>query len=175
MSADTIADGTLEKRDDGKAVIRFERRIGHPVERVWAAVTEPGEMIAWWGDADVDLREGGRFDVRWLNTNEEGNAAHMHATIARLEPGRLLELDGDLHGVLRFELEADGGATRLRFSSTLDLPDEFRTRVLAGWHTHLNALATVLDGGSVDLENIQEEGWEDAHAAYVVRDGAAAG
>jgi uncharacterized protein YndB with AHSA1/START domain len=164
-------DGSLETRDDGRAVIRFERRIGHPVERVWAAITEPREMIGWWGDAEVDLREGGRFDVRWLNTDEEGNAAHMHATIARLEPGRLLELDGDLHGVLRFELEPDGDATRLRFSSTLELPDEFRTKVLAGWHTHLDALATVLDGGSVDLVNIAEGDWKHVHAAYVERAG----
>jgi uncharacterized protein YndB with AHSA1/START domain len=170
------ADGTLETRDDGRAVIRFERRIEHPVERVWAAITEPDEMIGWWGDADVELREGGRFDVRWLNTDEEGNSAHMRATVTRLEPGRLLEVEGDIHGTLRFELEPSGeGATTLRFSSTLDLPGEFRTKVLAGWHTHLDALARALGGGSVDLENIQQEGWEDAHAAYVERDGSAAG
>ena len=164
----TTADGTLEKRDDGKAVIRFERRIGHPMERVWAAVTEPGEMIGWWGDAEVDLREGGRFDVHWLNTDESGESAHMHATITALDPPRLLELEGDIHGVLRFELEPAGdGATLLRFTSTLDLPDEFRTKVLAGWHTHLDALVTVLDGGSVDLVDIADGRWERVHAAYV--------
>jgi uncharacterized protein YndB with AHSA1/START domain len=172
----TTADGTLEKRDDGRAVIRFERRLGHPVERVWRAITEPGEMIGWWGDAEVELREGGRFDVRWLNTDEEGNSAHMHGTIAELDPPRLLRVSGDIHGELRFELEPAGeGETLLRFTSTLELPEEFRTRVLAGWHTHLDALAKVLDGGSVDLENIQREGWEEAHAAYVERDGAPAG
>jgi hypothetical protein len=80
------------------------------------------------------LREGGRFDVRWLNT--------------------------------------DGDATLLRFSSTLDLPDEFRTKVLAGWHTHLDALATVLDGGEVDLVNIADGPWRETHAAYVERDAA---
>jgi uncharacterized protein YndB with AHSA1/START domain len=168
----TTADGTLEKRDDGKAVIRFERRIGHPVERVWAAITEPAGMIGWWGDAEVDLREGGRFDVRWLNTDENGDSAHMHATISALDPPRLLELDGDIHGVLRFELEpVDGGSgTRLRFSSTLELPEEFRTKVLAGWHTHLDALETALDGGSVDLVNIAGGDWEDTHAAYVAQE-----
>ena len=166
----TTPDGTLETRGD-EAVVRFERRIAHPVERVWAALTEPAEMIGWWGDVDVDLREGGRFDVRWLNTDEEGNSAHMHATIARLEPQRLLELDGDIHGVLRFELEPAGDATILRFSSTLELPDEFRTRVLAGWHTHLDALATVLDGGSVDLVHIADGRWERVHAAYAEREG----
>lgn len=169
----TTADGTLEKRDDGKAVIRFERRIGHPVERVWAAITEPGQMIGWWGDAEVDLREGGRFDVRWLNTDENGDSAHMHATISALDPPRLIELDGDIHGVLRFELEPLGGGsgTLLRFSSTLKLPEEFRTRVLAGWHTHLDALETVLGGGSVDLVNIADGDWKSTHEAYLARGG----
>lgn len=167
----TTAEGTLEKRDDGRAVIRFERRIAHPVERVWAAITEPSEMIGWWGEAEVDLREGGRFDVRWLNTDESGDSAHMHATITALDPPRLLELQGDVHGVLRFELEPESGrATRLRFSSTLELPEEFRTKVLAGWHTHLDALATVLDGGSVDLVNIADGDWKEVHAAYVARE-----
>ena len=34
------ADGTLETRD-GRHVLRYERRLAHPVERVWAALTQP--------------------------------------------------------------------------------------------------------------------------------------
>ena len=34
------ADGILERRD-GKDVIRFQRRIPHPIERVWAAIATP--------------------------------------------------------------------------------------------------------------------------------------
>ena len=168
----TEADGTLETRDDGRAVIRFERELAHPPERVWAAITEPHEMIGWWGDAQVDLREGGRFDVRWLNTDENGDSAHMHGTITELDPPRVIEVEGDIHGVLRFELEsAEGSGTRLRFSSTLELPGEFRTKVLAGWHTHLDVLSTVLAGGSVDLVNIADGDWKSTHDAYVAREG----
>jgi uncharacterized protein YndB with AHSA1/START domain len=162
----TEPDGVLEGQGD-KDVVRFERRLAHPVERVWAALTEPDQLIRWWGDADVDLREGGEFNVRWLNTDDEGNSAEMHATITRLEPPHVLETDGDMHGVLRWELEADDGGTLLRFSSTLELPDEFKTKVLAGWHMHLDALATALDGGSTDLENLP--GWEQIHERYAAR------
>jgi len=168
MSSHVTPDGTLTTNDDGTATIRFERRIGHPIERVWAALTEPGELIAWWGDADVELREDGRFDVRWLNTDAAGNAAHMHATITRLDPPRLLELEGDIHGVLRWELRPEEDGTVLRFSSTLELPEEFRLKVLAGWHFHLDALATALDGGSTDLVELPE--WEPIHDAYSSRD-----
>ena len=157
--------GTLETRDDGKVVIRFERRYDHPIERVWAALTQPDQMIGWWGKGTVDLREGGEFKVVWLNEHE-GERASMNARITALDPPRLLETKGDMHGNLRWELEPDGDGTRLRFSSTLDLPEDQRTSVIAGWHTHLDALDAVLSGGSVDLVNI-ETLWEPIHERYV--------
>jgi len=87
-----------------------------------AALTDPAELTGWWGQADVDLVEGGKFVLRWLKTDDCGNRAEMHATITRLEPPRLLESTGDLHGVLRWELRPDGDGTLLAFSSTLELP-----------------------------------------------------
>jgi uncharacterized protein YndB with AHSA1/START domain len=159
-----MSSGTLEQTDDGTATIRFVRRLRHPVEAVWAALTDPAQMSRWWGDCEVDLRVGGTFVVRWRNQHE-GRRSVMHATITRLDPPRLLETDGDMHGVLRWELEPEGdGGTRLTFSSTLELPDEFRTEVLAGWHWHLDALAEALDGGEADLVDLP--GWEDVHRGY---------
>jgi uncharacterized protein YndB with AHSA1/START domain len=160
-------DGTVQRTDDGRYLISFERRLSHPVARVWAALTEPAELIAWWGDAEVELEEGGRFVVRWLNTDEEGNSATMHATIAKLEPQRLLVLDGDLHGRLCWELTPDGEGTLLSFRSTVDLEPEFLTKVPAGWHFHLDALARLLDGGETDLVEITE--WEPIHEAYLAK------
>jgi uncharacterized protein YndB with AHSA1/START domain len=159
------AEGTVERTDDGRYLISFERRLAHPVERVWDALTRPEELIAWWGDADVELAEGGRFDVRWLNTDDEGNTAEMHATIAKLEPQRLLVLDGDMHGRLRWELTPDGDGTLLSFRSTVELDPEFLTKVPAGWHFHLDALQRHLEGGSTDLVEIPE--WAPIHEAYL--------
>jgi uncharacterized protein YndB with AHSA1/START domain len=159
------AEGTVERTDDGRYLISFERRLAHPIERVWDALTRPEELIAWWGDADVELAEGGRFDVRWLNTDDEGNAAEMHAKIAKLEPQRLLVLDGDMHGRLRWELTPDGDGTLLSFRSTVELEPKFLTKVPAGWHFHLDALQRHLEGGSTDLVEIPE--WEPIHEAYV--------
>jgi uncharacterized protein YndB with AHSA1/START domain len=165
MTTHVTPDGTLTGNADGTATVRFERRIGHPVESVWRAITDPAELVRWLGETEVDLRDGGRFDIHWLNTDDEGNRAHMHGTITRLDPPRLLEVQGDIHGLLRFELEPEGDATVLRFSSTLELPEEFRDKVIAGWHFHLDALATALDGGSTDLVEITE--WEPIHEAYL--------
>jgi uncharacterized protein YndB with AHSA1/START domain len=163
----TVADGVLEQRG-GKDVIRFERHLAHPVERVWAALTKPDELVHWWGEVEVDLVEGGRFVMRWLNTDEDGNAAVMHATITRLQPPNLLETSGDLHGVLRWELRPEAGGTRLTFTSTLDLPEEYRTMTIAGWHFHLDALAEALDGRKVDLVN-PEDRWQPIHQRYVAK------
>ena len=131
MTQDKIpeADGVLETADGEHAVLRFRRTIAHPVERVWAALTDPAELAWWWGQAEVNLVEGGKFVLRWLNADDCGNRAEMHATITRLDPPRLLETTGDLHGVLRWELRpAEGGsATLLSFSSTLELPAEYRS------------------------------------------------
>jgi len=159
-----MTEGTIEQQADGTATIRFVRRLPHPVESVWSAITDPQEMSRWWGDCEVDLREGGAFVVRWRNEHE-GKRAVMHATITRLDPPRLLETDGDMHGVLRWELEPEGDGTRLTFSSTHELPEDFRTKVLAGWHWHLDALAAALEGGQADL--VELPGWQDVHDAYV--------
>lgn len=39
------ADGILERTDD-RDVLRYERRLAHPVERVWRAITEPDEIVS---------------------------------------------------------------------------------------------------------------------------------
>ena len=168
MSEDT-ADGRAETRADGKTVVRFERRLAHPVSRVWAALTASDELVGWWGDADVELVEGGRFEMRWLNTDDAGEHFVMHATITRLEPPHVLETDGDVHGTLRWELREHEGGTLLSFTSVLDLPEEMRTKVLAGWHFHLDALETVLGGGAVDIAGVP--GWERLHDRYVAQPG----
>jgi uncharacterized protein YndB with AHSA1/START domain len=177
MSTETpIADGVVTKDERGTDVIRFERRLAHPIDKVWAALTERAELIKWWGDATLELVEGGEFTLRWLNTDEEGNAVAMNATISDLDPPRVLETAGvwastntsgetldEKHAVLRWELEADGDETVLRFTNVVELTDEERMDVPAGWHHHLDALATVLDGGSVDLT----DPWEAARRLQV--------
>ena len=55
------ADGIVEQAPDGSTTVRFDRRLRHPVERVWEALTDPDELRSWWGDAKLELVEGGLF------------------------------------------------------------------------------------------------------------------
>jgi uncharacterized protein YndB with AHSA1/START domain len=44
--------GTLEQTPEGPR-LRFVRRLAHPPERVWRAITEPDELEAWFPDTIV--------------------------------------------------------------------------------------------------------------------------
>jgi uncharacterized protein YndB with AHSA1/START domain len=147
-----MTDGTLERHGDHQ-VIRFERRLAHPVERVWRALTEPDEIAAWLALADLELTEGGQVVLTWQNTDTEGNTAVARGTVSALDPPRVIEFDTDIHGRLRWELEPDGDGTALTFTAEAQLPHEYETEVIAGWHIHLDHLEQVLDGGTIDWPN----------------------
>jgi uncharacterized protein YndB with AHSA1/START domain len=186
-----VADGIVEKRPDGSTQVRFVRRLPHPIDRVWAALTDPAELRRWWGDTDLDLAHGGRFALRWLNSDEDGNVATLDGAITKLDPPRLLEItaawgstgsdDPGAPTTLTWELDPDGDHTLLRFTNTVtpptsapgdatDGPTTADTRTAAGWHMHLDALATILSGGEVDLAH-PEPLYEPIHRAYTEKYG----
>ena len=174
-----VADGIVEKGPDGSTQVRFTRRLPHPVERVWEALTDPAELRKWWGEAGLDLVDGGRFALRWRNTDEDGNAATLDGAIRKVDPPRLLEIvaawgstgsdDPGTDTTLTWELEPDGAHTVLRFTNTIAAPAD-DTLTAAGWHMHLDALATVLAGGEVDIAH-PEPIFAPIHQAYTERYG----
>src|SRR5215475_9813141 len=49
-----MTDGTVPDR------IEREMMLNVPIERVWSALTDPAEIVKWFGDgAEIDLRPGG--------------------------------------------------------------------------------------------------------------------
>ncbi|MEA2483936.1 MAG: hypothetical protein QOC55_1883 [Thermoleophilaceae bacterium] len=162
-------DGTISI-EAGHAVLRYERRYEHPIERVWDAITRPERLVDWLGDAEVELEQGGAIRVTWLNTDEQGNSAVFTGRITRFEPPHVFEYDGDIHGRLRWELSEDGpAATVLRLTNWTPAPPEFRSKTAAGWDIHLDHLAAALDGGSVDWPRWYDEhypAWQSKEARY---------
>jgi len=64
--------------------VTIVRNIKASPAKVWAAITQPEQMLQWWGPdagptlrADVDVRPGGRFSVvfRLLNGQEHNGRA----------------------------------------------------------------------------------------------------
>lgn len=174
----TLADGIVETTPDGPR-LRFERRLAHPVATVWAALTEPARLRDWWGDAELTLSPGAPFRLTWRNADEAGQAAELVGTVARVEAPRLLVLtalwgfsgsdEPGMPTTLVWELDADGDGTLLRFTNDIEMP-EACLFTIAGWHLHLDALAALLDGGTVDIVH-PEPAWTPIHEAYVARYG----
>jgi uncharacterized protein YndB with AHSA1/START domain len=167
-----MRDGTVELRD-GRSIIRFERRLAHPIDRVWSAITDPGELEAWLARAHVDLRPDGEVVLEWLNTDDEGQQAVFHATVTELDPPHVLELTGDIHGRVRWELQPDGAdATVLRFTNETPAPDEAVGKTRSGWHFHLDVLEDFLDEGArVDWPNWPRDRWEQINDRYLAQEG----
>jgi uncharacterized protein YndB with AHSA1/START domain len=153
--------GTIETQPDGRYMLRYERQLRHPVEKVWEALTDPAQVEEWWARAEVELAEGGRARLEWLN----GDAV-AEGRVTRLEPPRTIEFDTDIHGRLLWELQPDGDGTRLTLTVTAELPDDYLASVRAGWHSHLDFLEDALDGRPVDWPNWPKHVWEKHNAVY---------
>lgn len=175
VEPDEIA--TLRKTGDTYE-LRFVRDFPHERRLVWAAITDPGETVRWWAESRVDLRVGGEFRVRWLNGDDGERREWLGGEILQLRPPQhtdpgLIEFTNEAHGLLRFELEPTPVGTRLVFVATSTPPEEkYLAMSLAGWHVHLEHLATVLDGtvDAIDWPDWNREHlprWEVLHEYYL--------
>jgi uncharacterized protein YndB with AHSA1/START domain len=155
--------GTLQ-RSGASAVLRFERRLPHAPAKVWHCLTDPSELRYWFPARIEGERAAGaklRFvfeakpegvvdaELAALIEQKQQEAANAPAEIFEGEitiydPPRVLELTWGGE-TLRFELSAEGAATRLVFTHTL--PDgEQAEQVGSGWHISFDWLAARLAG-----------------------------
>ncbi len=134
--------GTFQRHGEHLDV-RFERHYPRPPETVWAALTQPERLADWMGQSRVEPRVGGRIEMMI------GHARPMHGTILQWEPPRVLAFtwsnEDSPDAVVRYELSADGGGTRLVFTHQR-MPHESCALMLPGWHFLLNALGGALAG-----------------------------
>ncbi len=177
---------------DGRSVLRFERRLAHPVEKVWRAITEPAELAAWFpaqlvGErapgakirfvfpaegSRIPDREGSPVDDRLAAEAGDGatgdQAPTQEGEILEYRPPRLFAYTwGD--SVLRWELRPDGPGCRLLFSHTfLDRP--FAASYATGWHGCLDALERLLAGrpaAAPASDPADTRAYRTRHEAYV--------
>ena len=64
-------EGVVGTDDDGRAFIRFERHLPHPIDRVWAAISEPAEIVGWlYQRVEIEPQLGGQFPM-WLGATDD--------------------------------------------------------------------------------------------------------
>jgi uncharacterized protein YndB with AHSA1/START domain len=136
-------------RDGERTGLRFVRRFDHPLEKVWAAITESDGFRAWMPcDMVGERRAGAEITLPFWPAQVEKYEIAEPVLTGRIEvwdPPRVFQWTwgGD---VLRFELEPDGGATVLRFTTWLETADAQSTvSQAAGYHVCLSELGHWLD------------------------------
>jgi uncharacterized protein YndB with AHSA1/START domain len=161
----TRADGTLVVSGD-IAVIAFERRFGHSIEAVWAALTDPEERAAWLGPGRLDPREGGQVSIRTGPGDQPERQGVISGRIVVWDPPRVLEHEWIQPGldlsVVRYELEADAGGTLLRLTHRRSVAPG-ATGGRAGWHAYLDRLAAHLDGQPIPAWSERRAEVQDAY------------
>lgn len=131
---------------DGRPALRFERRLNHPRERVWRAVTEPAELARWFVS-----------EVPWTpKAGEVFEAGGESGRIIALEPPRLFSWTW---GVERysFELQSRGDGCVLVFTHVFDPRLGPDWQHAAGWETYLSRLDVHLAGGFLSEEEAHEK------------------
>ncbi|WP_336206855.1 SRPBCC family protein [Nonomuraea sp. LPB2021202275-12-8] len=122
----------LTIRPDGRTVLHLERRLPHPPDKVWRAITEP-EHLKHWFPAEVTIT-GDRVSFGF---GPDG-------TVTELAPPRVFAYTwGD--DELRWQVRPDGDGSVLVLTHTFG--DRFgAASFAAGWHTCVAALLALLDG-----------------------------
>lgn len=149
--------GTLHATH-GRAVLRFERRLAHSVDRVWQALTDPGELSHWFpAEVTVDLRVGGEMTFVFADSGDLAPPGR----VTELDPPRLFAYAWG-EDLLRWELRPDGAGCVLTFTHTFDNRQE-AAKFAAGWDVCLDALAARLTGQQ-PADSAQH--WIERYAGY---------
>jgi uncharacterized protein YndB with AHSA1/START domain len=159
MQRDVEADlGTLAHVGDA-VVLTFTRRLAHPLEKVWRAVSEPDHLAAWFPHEIVGERRAGA-SLRFVMTGGDGFDGEMLV----FDPPTVMEL---LWGTdrLRIELQPDGAGTRLTLTDTFTELGK-AARDATGWHECLDRLGNEVDGRPQDAWGAH---WREINAVYIER------
>jgi uncharacterized protein YndB with AHSA1/START domain len=161
---------------DGRCVLRFERRLPHPVEKVWRAITEPEHLARWYPmSRELEPRVGGKVREGELPGDGDGEPLGF-GTVLAYDPPRLLEYTlstenvrmagfGDVQS-LRFELSPDAQGCRLVFVHVFD-DRPGAASYASGWQVCLDALEAVAGERPIP----EFAGWTERHERYVERFG----
>ncbi len=120
-----------------------ERKIGHPPEKIWRALTEPHLMEEWLMKAAFRPVTGHRFDLR-------ADWGTIECEVTDVVPHRMLSYtwgDHDLKTMVTWTLTPADEGTVLRMEQTGFRPDQPRYYMGArgGWPRFIDAMEGVLE------------------------------
>lgn len=136
------------------ATLVFERRLSHPAEIVWEALTEPKELEEWYlTKARIDGRQGGRIDF-WSGPTK----VHVTGSILVWDPPHVFEHEWIVQpstgfpkgekATIRWEIVPDGNTSVLKMTHRNLTPGTAQV-FSSGAHAFLDRLEASLDETSM--------------------------
>jgi uncharacterized protein YndB with AHSA1/START domain len=161
--------------DEGRVVLRFERQLSHPPEKVWRAVTEPSELAHWFPAKieAIELRPGAPMRFAELDPDIEPTTGE----VLDADPPKVFAFRWD-QDLMRFEITPDSGGCRLVFTHALSGGDlwgdeKFAAQHSSGWDSCLEMLTAWLAGEPADADSMDD--WFTRNEEYVEAFGLAEG
>ena len=147
-------------------VLTFTRELSHPINRVWEALTEPGQLRRWAPyTADRDLARTGDVELIMLDGLDEG--PRLPCAVLEVDPPRLLvHTWGD--DVLRWQLVSTDDGTTLTLRQSFD-HESLTSALAAGWHLCLDAADALMKDvpfGPVGGSAAFDYGWTELNERY---------
>jgi len=161
-----------------------EIEIAAPPARVFAALIDPAQLLAWWGDRrtfpsthwELDARVGGRWLSRWRGP--DGATFALGGEILEIDPPRVLAYSwwderypGLPHTMVRYELMATGTGTRVKLTHDgFDADRADFDDYNGGWSSVMRSLRAHAESGGAFRGNhdiaVEVENLADAEAFY---------
>ncbi len=134
-----------------EAVLRLQRRFDAPRERVFDAWTNPEVLREWWaaaptmspGDAEVDLREGGRYRLS-MRDDESGEVHTLVGEYTEIRPPERLAytwtwetntdaMAGSDRTIVEVDFREDGDGTEVVVTHSGFADAQLRDLHVQGW------------------------------------------
>ncbi len=139
-----------------KPSLTLKRRLSAAPEKVYAAWTEPAQLLKWFGPdsgpvkrADVDIRTGGRYAIEFRT--EDGEDHHVSGTYLEVVPNEKLKFTWmwrtlpDRESLVTILIKAvDGGGSLLTLIHEQFYDEAARDGHERGWSGCLNKLEQLL-------------------------------
>jgi uncharacterized protein YndB with AHSA1/START domain len=159
------ASGARVQKDGGSWTLILVRRLRHPPEKVWLALTDPAHLREW-APFEADGSLGAVGSVK-LTTVGAPTPMVSETEVTRADAPNVLEYSWGGNDI-RWELEGFGSGTRLTLWHNIDR--RFIAMGAAGWHICLDVLDHSLSGAPIGRivgpDAMKFGGWQRLHAEY---------
>lgn len=144
--------------EEGELRLSLHCVLGAPREQVFRGLTEPTEVVKWWGPhgftlprAEIDLRVGGGY--RFVMKPSEGDPFHVSGRFLSIDPPRGISYafryeeptPDDRETVVTIGLEDRGQQTAVLLTQGVFATQERLVLHRGGWSDSLERLKSVLE------------------------------